>query len=271
MRWGRTASSTFDGVPPETVLDVARASVIRLIYDPPLDGPTNMARDECLLTGVGAGRSGATFRLYRWDPPTVSLGYFQRYRDYEALPKPLGDLPVVRRLTGGGAILHDLELTYSLTLPLPHPLLLRGPNCLYELVHDAVIVSLRAIGLSAARADGSDGSGPTSGPFFCFARRHRYDLVIGPGKVAGSAQRRTRTAILQHGSIILADRLGQPGVASLSVAFGDAIQSLCRVLPEELGRLSDSQMQPTCWSKDELSEVDALVEKYAGSEWTRRM
>ena len=90
---------------------------IRVIHDPALDGPTNMARDEALLSRVGRGASVPTLRLYQWDPPTVSLGYFQKYAEYECLGPPAGGLPVVRRQTGGGAILHDLELTYSLTLP----------------------------------------------------------------------------------------------------------------------------------------------------------
>ena len=98
-----------------------------------------MARDEALMLRVGRSESPPTLRLYQWDPPTISLGYFQRYADYESLPPPGGLLPVVRRLTGGGAILHDLELTYSLALPINHPLVCDGPNRLYELTHDAVI------------------------------------------------------------------------------------------------------------------------------------
>ncbi len=85
--------------------------LIRVIQDGTLDGPTNMARDEALMTRVGRSESPPTLRLYQWDPPTISLGYFQSYADYESLPAPAGTLSVVRRLTGGGAILHDLELT----------------------------------------------------------------------------------------------------------------------------------------------------------------
>src|SRR3990172_9526549 len=106
---------------------------LRVLHDPPLDGPTNMARDEALLTLVGTSQSPPTVRLYQWNPPTISLGYFQHYGDYVSLPPPAGTLPVVRRLTGGGAILHDLELTYSLTLPTGHQLLAHGPGRLYEL------------------------------------------------------------------------------------------------------------------------------------------
>ncbi len=120
---------------------------IRVINDPALAGPVNMARDEALLAQVGDGISPPTLRLYQWDPPTISLGYFQRYADYESLPSPAGELAVVRRQTGGGAILHDLELTYSLALPLAHPLLAKGPSKLYEVAHDAIIACLAELGI----------------------------------------------------------------------------------------------------------------------------
>jgi lipoate-protein ligase A len=158
---------------------------------------------------VGTGQSPPTLRLYQWDPPTISLGYFQPYAQYKELPPPAGRLPVVRRPTGGGAILHDLELTYSLTLPTDHPLIHRNPNRLYELAHDAIINCLSSLGLNAARCGLTDDSGAARGPFFCFQRRHCYDLLLDGDKIAGSAQRRTRHAILQHGSIVLANRFSQ--------------------------------------------------------------
>ena len=111
---------------------------LRIIHDGAHDGPTNMARDEALLALVGEGKSPPTLRTYLWSPPTISLGYFQKYADYERLDPPAGELPVVRRQTGGGAILHDRELTYSITLPASHPLLADGPNTLSEVAHDAL-------------------------------------------------------------------------------------------------------------------------------------
>ncbi|MCK4661148.1 MAG: lipoate--protein ligase, partial [Phycisphaerae bacterium] len=179
------------------------SSLLRVIYDDALDGPTNMARDEALLTLVGEGESVPTLRTYLWSPPTISLGYFQRYADYVSLAPPAGQLPVVRRQTGGGAILHDRELTYSITLPLKHPLLAGGGNALYEIAHDALMECLKERGVQTHRSDMTDGSGPARGPFFCFVRRHRLDVMLGGGKLAGSAQRRTRKAVLQHGSIML--------------------------------------------------------------------
>ncbi len=92
---------------PQPAPPDATSAEIRLVNDESLDGAINMARDEALLDGVRSGTSPATLRLYEWAAPTVSLGYFQPYAQYETLAPPAGELPVVRRLTGGGAILHD--------------------------------------------------------------------------------------------------------------------------------------------------------------------
>ena len=203
-----------------------------------------MARDEALLHRVGAGESPPTLRLYQWDPPTISLGYFQPVAQYDSLDPPAGDLPVVRRLTGGGAILHDLELTYSLTLPADHALLEGGANRLYEVVHDAVIACLRAFQLRAARDGMTDGSGPTRGPFFCFARRHCLDVLIGNDKIAGSAQRRTKQAVLQHGSIILANRYQQQTTAALSMPFDESIRRVRELFVPQLETATEAPFEP---------------------------
>ncbi len=245
-------------------------TTLRLLIDPPESGPINMARDEALLMRAGIGTSPPTLRLYRWDPPTISLGYFQKFEDYEALEPPARGLPVVRRQTGGGAILHDLEMTYSLALPLSHPLLSGGPNHLYELAHDAVIRVLAALQTGAARDGETDDSGAARGPFFCFARRHRFDVLVGADKLAGSAQRRTREALLQHGSIILANRYAQQPTAVISPAFDEALIAVEREFPAAFARLAGMRIEPGAWTAEELDDAEALVGKYAGAEWTRR-
>ncbi len=229
-----------------------------------------MARDEALMRRVGVRESPPTLRLYQWDPPTISLGYFQPFAQYEALAPPAGTLPVVRRLTGGGAILHDLELTYSLTLPADHALLSDGPNRLYELAHDAVIACLRTLDVEATRDGETDDSGPTRGPFFCFARRHHFDVLINNDKVAGSAQRRTKEAILQHGSIILGNRYAQQPTGIVSVPFHEGIHCMRAAIVEQLGALTCEPFERGEWSEAELSASEALVAKYAGDEWTKR-
>jgi lipoate-protein ligase A len=229
-----------------------------------------MARDEALLNRVGDGSSAPTLRLYQWNPPTISLGYFQKYADYESLDPPAGNLDVVRRPTGGGAILHDLELTYSITLPATHALLTHGPNHLYEIAHDVVIDALHAIDVTTNRDGDTDDSSPTRGPFFCFARRHKFDVLLGSDKLAGSAQRRTRSAVLQHGSIVLANRYAQQPTA---IVARDCDATLAHLRTEFVRRFAERAGLP-CetgeWTPEELAAATELVPKHGGDAWVKR-
>lgn len=244
---------------------------IRLLVDPPLSGPENMARDEALLRAAGGPGAAAALRLYRWKEPTVSLGYFQRYAEYAALPPPAGNLPVVRRPTGGGAILHDLELTYALILPADHSMLSEGPNRVYEWMHDAIIMSLRAPAPSLRRCGATDDSSATRGPFFCFARRHCFDVTAGDAKLAGSAQRRTRMGTLQHGSIIVGSRFAQQPTASLGGDPDETIAALIETLPRSLSNLTGEAVVHGEWASTELESLPPLIEKHADPAWLRRM
>ncbi|MGD2108675.1 MAG: biotin/lipoate A/B protein ligase family protein [Phycisphaerae bacterium] len=229
-----------------------------------------MARDEALLVRVGRGESECTLRLYRWDPPTISLGYFQRFADFEALTDPAGSLAVVRRLTGGGAILHDLEVTYSLTVPIDHRLVAGDPKRLYAVVHEAVRDTLRSLGVAAKACGFTDESTPTRGPFFCFERRHAYDLLVGDEKIAGSAQRRTREAVVQHGSIILGNRYRQQQTAVPSVSDLDLVDRVYRHVLEHWGARLGERAEAGSWTGAELEDARGLVSKYAGDAWTKR-
>ncbi len=243
---------------------------IRVLRDIALDGPTNMARDEALMLRVGTGDSPPTLRLYQWDPPTISLGYFQPYTAYEELPPPAGSLPVVRRLTGGGAILHDLELTYSLTLPIKHPLVAGKPRRLYDMAHEAVIDALGGLDASSHRCGFTDDSGPSRGPFFCFSRRHEADVLMDGRKVAGSAQRRTQTAILQHGSIVLGNRFSQQDTGEVSQPFDEAVALVRAAFESHLMGVLRMGSTLGDWTEEELSIAAERISKYAGAEWTRR-
>jgi lipoyl(octanoyl) transferase len=256
------------------------ATRVRLLNDPAMAGVVNMARDEALLTHVGNGSSPPTLRLYEWTEPTISLGYFQRIEDCESLTENVRNLPTVRRLTGGGAILHDGELTYSLVIPADHELVGGQPTRLYRMVHDAIIACFADANIAVQVAGRSDGSGPTKGPFFCFARRHELDVVIpaydkdslnvGDAKVAGSAQRRTREAILQHGSIILKRNFREQPSADLA---GEeiTIEALRSGLPSAFAASNDLTIESGEWRPDELATALSLGPKYGQDEWTRRM
>jgi len=162
-----------------------------------------MAIDESLLNEALTGT--ASLRFYQWLEPTVSLGHFQVSQGLD-VPDRFSQLPRVRRLSGGGAILHDRELTYSCAFPAHHPLS-RDPGQIYDRVHQVIINVLSQLGVvSQMRGDAafSDHS------FLCFSRGDARDIVIGANKIVGSAQRRRQGAILQHGSILLARSTSAP-------------------------------------------------------------
>ena len=183
-----------------------------LIENEPQSGAWNMALDEALLEAA-VRRGESILRVYRWSEPTLSLGYFQKSIPTD-LPQALHALPRVRRLSGGGAILHHFEWTYSCAIPRVHPLAKRTEQ-LYEVAHDALIRSLSEFGVRARlRGDATENAA-----FLCFLRGDPRDVVVSHHKVAGSAQRRRRGAVLQHGSVLLRHSplaTTVPGIVDLS-------------------------------------------------------
>jgi lipoate-protein ligase A len=183
---------------------------LRLIHDPPASGVWNMAVDEMMLDTVAA-TGQPILRFYAWDEPTLSLGYFQALEDRLAHTASLQS-PVVRRSTGGGAIVHDREITYSIALPLADRWSAQATE-LYASFHDSLIVVLAQLGLAATLCPETLVS--LQPEFLCFQRRAKGDVLVGPHKVAGSAQRRRHKALLQHGSVILARSQAAPEIAGL--------------------------------------------------------
>lgn len=176
-----------------------------VIVDPPLSGEQNMAIDEALLRNVKPDWP-IVLRIYRWDRPTLSLGHFQRIED-RGQHSLLSKLPWVRRRTGGGAIVHDQELTYSVLLPNRDCLPSKGHSeALYRDIHLSFVEKLSSLGWDAGLSESC--ACPTSRegnpePFLCFSRRSPVDLIVSGDKIVGSAQRRTATGLLQHGSLLL--------------------------------------------------------------------
>lgn len=212
-------------------------------------GVWNMAVDEALLHDAIANGT-CWLRMYAWSEPTLSLGYFQKPEERLADPE-LAELPFVRRLSGGGAILHDDEWTYSCVVPAGHTLA-RNPLEIYEVVHSAIVATLRSRGAEVAfRREVQSAAADERGaePFLCFGRGDPRDLVCRGHKVLGSAQRRRRGAVLQHGSLLLrrspfaAEHPGLvdlvPGLplidleGELAQSIGSALSSECRVGPRD--------------------------------------
>ena len=209
-----------------------------LRIDPPARGPANMTADEALLDAAAAGAPGG--RWYRWSEPTVSLGHFQK--PAELIGTELARLPAVKRLTGGGAIVHDREWTYAMAVPRSHPLA-KSPERFYEAVHGELIAALASAGIHA-RLRGTGGSSKDD-PTLCFLRADPRDVVVTDDagavrKVVGSAQRRRRGAVLQHGSLIASaspEAVGVPGLRELCGLNGDAVRAVVDDAAVRLGRL----------------------------------
>ncbi len=172
------------------------------------DGATNMAIDEALLSGVEAGTSPPTVRVYAWEPPTVSIGYSQKASDELDLIKcESWGFGVVRRPTGGRAVLHAGELTYSVAGPSGEPPLGGTIAESYQAIAGALVLGLSELGVVAELAPVAttprERGGGASPP--CFVSAGRFEVVVGDRKLIGSAQRRTERAVLQHGSLLTDD------------------------------------------------------------------
>jgi len=190
---------------PRRFIQTGRVDTWRLLIDPPGPAGYNMAVDEALAESCRTGASGPTLRLYGWDRPSISLGHFQRAHEVVDLDRCReGRVPVVRRTTGGRAVHHHHDVTYSVVAPIPHPLFPPTIKGTYEVVARALLAGLAALGL-CAECHPRDPEQPRRGigSPLCFDSTSRYELTLGGKKVIGSAQRRWKTAFLQHGSILL--------------------------------------------------------------------
>lgn len=275
---------------------------IRLLVDPPQPGAWNMAVDEALLEEATANGT-ATLRFYQWSEPTLSLGYFQQYADRH-VHAASRDCAIVRRQSGGGAILHDRELTYSLTLPPGHRLTRDAPH-LYEAVHAAFIAALTDLSSqkteahsnpTALRIRGEVPHTEAAEPFLCFQRQAAGDVVLPAGtttnqsipsadstkcaaqsppplKVLGSAQRRHRGAILQHGSLLFERSPAAPELPGLCDVAGFSIstEELTSALCEKLSECLHLRLIPYDLTADLQSRAAELANnKYGSPAWTTR-
>ncbi len=239
-----------------------------LLIDPPAPGAWNMAVDEVLLE-TAAQCGDAALRFYRWSEPTLSLGYFQEYADRFA-HRSSRRAAVVRRLTGGGAILHDDELTYSLTAPAGHAWV-RERDRLYATIHAALIDALAAMGVRAVLCKPAAARPAPGEPLLCFQRRASGDVLVGTAKVAGSAQRRRRGAVLQHGSVLLARSAAAPELDGLSELTGRPFRAeelLAAWLPLLQQQLT-ADWQQGGLSRQQWTEAELLsTNRYAAASWT---
>ncbi|GAY77084.1 lipoate--protein ligase family protein [Sporolactobacillus inulinus] len=161
----------------------------------------NMALDEYLLECGEKGRTKPVLRFYGWDPPGLSIGYFQKTTgriDFDGATAH--GIACVRRLTGGLAVLHDDELTYSVVIPEDYPDMPHSVVGAYRVLSRGLLEGFRALGLDADLAIPEDKRVGAHSPV-CFEEASWYELIVAGRKAAGSAQTRQRGMILQHGSI----------------------------------------------------------------------
>jgi lipoate-protein ligase A len=259
----------------------------RLLLDSPAKGAWNMAVDEVLLDGVAEGSAPPTLRFYEWAPACLSLGYFQPFEVVDLAGCSRLGVDVVRRPTGGRAILHDRELTYSVALPLRLLGSDAGVLPSYHRLSLALERGLKRLGVPVVLAPETAALPLTDHGPVCFDRPSAHEILLDGRKLVGSAQVRRATAILQHGSILIEPRIerllaclrlrdgtaGQieDGVAGLAEVGGFEPARIAGVLAdafaEEFGaRLVKSPLRP-----DERRAAEALaVLKYQAVAWTER-
>ncbi len=178
----------------------------RFLNTGPADGATNMAVDEALLLGINRGQSPPTVRVYSWDPPTVSTGYSQDLaRELDLAVCAERGLGVVRRPTGGRAVLHAGELTYAVVGPSGRPPLGTTIRETYRAIADALLAGLRELGVEAdlERVGAGRSSRREGASAPCFVSSGRFEIVVAGRKLVGSAQRRVGRGVLQHGSLLI--------------------------------------------------------------------
>jgi len=247
-----------------------------------------MALDQA-LTEFYPLHSRPILRFYRWSPPSVSLGYAQRFeRDVNQTACRAWGVDVVRRPTGGRAVLHEQEVTYALILAVDHPVISsRSIIQSYRVISEALGAGLARLEVPVAPVVPAPRFGTSAA---CFDRVGDYELAVDGRKLIGSAQARTNGVLLQHGSILLhADTEKLARVLRLPPSLTSSVLAQrLTALDEVLGRLPSFhevvaalvqgfqqtwhiQLLPDEPTRDERERVQQLVrEKYGNPAWTQR-
>src|SRR6266498_1079863 len=176
----------------------------RLLITPPARGAWNMALDESILehAQAGHGESLPTLRLYAWDPACLSLGHAQPFADVDVSRLQERGWEVVRRLTGGRAILHTDEITYSVIAPNDEPRVAGTVLESYNRLAQALLLAVKELDLPVEMKEGKT-ENPSSPNPVCFEVSSTYEITANGKKLIGSAQARKKEGVLQHGSLPL--------------------------------------------------------------------
>ena len=258
----------------------------RLLSMGPSNGPHNMAVDEALARLC---RDHATLRVYGWDAPTLSIGYFQRIGEFDLAACRDLAIGLVRRPTGGRAVLHRHDLTYSLILPLRPPWTEISIAESYHRINACLRRALGLLGVSANIAVSNDGAARAPSPF-CFSAISQQELLVGGKKVIGSAQRRFPAALLLQGAVLLdcisADllallRKGDRAKTAESIGLIGSLREALGWLPDRVvvgrairagfARELEVEFEEGTLEPHELELADQLAgHRYASEGWTLR-
>lgn len=266
----------------------------RLLHTGARDGASNMAIDEAILEAAAAGRVLPTLRFYQWAPPCLSLGYGQEAADVDQARCAARGWDVVRRPTGGKAILHTDELTYSVCAPLDEPRVAGSIVESYGRLVAGLLAGLQLIRLAPAEARPEYGAEQNASGPVCFDGPARYEVTVDLKKLIGSAQSRRQGGVLQHGTLPLTGDLTRivdalafpdetarqaarerlPGRAlTLEIALGRAasFDEVAEVMARGFAQALNLTLVPGELTAAE-QETAARVrrEKYASDSWTNK-
>ena len=242
-------------------------TLVRLLGYADADGATNMSDDEALVRSAAGGV--ASLRFYGWTAATVSLGYFQPHA-IRLADSRLSALPWVRRPSGGATLVHHHEITYALALPGGVPWQSKEPYLIR--VHRVIVNALAELGL-AGKVELVGANPIRHGDVLCFQQFTTGDVLCSGKKIVGSAQRKYRHAILQHGSILLAMSEHAPQLPGIKEIAGVtlAAKQLEDSIVHTLAKETSWRIEQGTWSDREKSEIEQLiVERYANAEWNER-
>ena len=266
----------------------------RLLITPPRRGAWNMALDEAILEHIGRGESVPTLRLYAWDPACLSLGHAQPFVDVDRRRLQQRGWDVVRRLTGGRAILHTDEITYSVIAPNDEPRVAGSVLESYNRLAQALLLAVQQLDLQVEMEDKVAQDGILRNNPICFEVPSTYEITVDGKKLIGSAQARKKEGVLQHGSLPLTGdltRICQVLAFENESERGDAANRLlarAATVESALGQMVswetaaasfipafESQLRLNL-IKGELSESESkrteelVKEKYTHPSWTER-
>ena len=266
----------------------------RLLYTPPSTGAWNMAVDESILEHIYRGEAQPTLRLYSWNPPCLSLGHAQSFKDVDVARLNSHGWDVVRRVTGGRAILHTDELTYSVTGSAEEPVLSGGVLESYNRLAQALLHAVQSLSVPVEMKEHEDGHTQQNLNPVCFEVPSTYEITVNGKKLIGSAQARKKEGVLQHGSLpltgdltricdalifenesaretakerLLARATTVESVLGVGTDWETAAQAFVKGFEAKLG----IQFERSEMSQSESQRAEELVkDKYAHPSWTER-